>query len=458
MSSKKVPIVAIVGQANVGKSSLYNAILQRREAIVAKEPGTTRDSLTAKASHRGHDFWLVDTAGVKDAADDFELTIQEQIASAIDSADVIMVVIEADQIITDGDRQLTTKALKSRKPVLLVVNKHDKKPTAKSADYQKLGVKPILLTSTTQSRGISDLLDSLVVILPKAQIKQDDDRIRVAVLGRPNVGKSLLFNAMAKKQQAIVADRAGTTRDVNRVIIKYRGQEIELMDTAGIRRGGKIARGVEYFSVLRSLSAIEEADVCLLLVDANEIEVALDQKIAGLVKTAGKGLVLVISKWDSLIDKDAYTRDALAPRIKRTYEFVPWVPLIFTSALTGQNVTKIFDLVLDIVKQRHKVVPTPELNRWLNQTTDLHPPAGLKNKAPRLFYIVQENDNPSPTFKVFGAQTKFLHWSYKRYLERQLRERFGFEGTAIKFWFFDRGQNKAANLRKNDRLEAKKPL
>lgn len=455
MSSQKVPIVAIIGRSNVGKSSLFNAVLQRREAIVAKEPGTTRDSLSAKASYQGFDFWLVDTAGVKPAADAFELTIQEQITSAVESADVILVVIEADQIISNEDRQLATKALKSRKPVLLVVNKHDKNPKARSNDFLKLGIKPIVLTSTTQARGLDELLDSLITILPKAHIRQDDKRLKIAILGRPNVGKSLLFNTLGKKQQAIVADRAGTTRDVNRLFVKYHGHEIELMDTAGIRRGGKIGRGVEQFSVLRSLQAIEQADVGLLLLDVNDIEVALDQKIAGLIKEAGKGLILVVSKWDSLPDKDAYTRDNLAPRIKRAYEFVPWAPLIFTSALTGQNVSKIFELAQGIVEQRQKLLPTPEANRWLQQITDQHPPAGLKNKAPKLFYMVQENDNPTPTFKIFGAQTKFLHWSYKRYMERKLREKFGFEGTAIKFWFFDRGQNKAAALRKKDLTDSK---
>jgi GTP-binding protein len=435
--SKKLPIVAIVGRANVGKSSLFNAILDRREAIVAQEAGTTRDSIWAKADHQGQQFWLIDTAGIKEAEDEFEFTIQEQIQQAADSADVIWVVTEADAPITDEDRRVATMALKTRKPVFLVVNKWDKRPKAVAEDFQRLGIKPIILTSTTQSKGVSELLDTLVEIIPKASEAEADDRIHVAVLGRPNVGKSALFNSLAKKQQAIVADRAGTTRDVNRSVIRYSGKEIELMDTAGIRRSGKIGQGIERFSVIRSLSAIEQSDVCMLLMDVNELNVGLDQKIAGMVKEAGKGLVLVVSKWDAVEGRDAFTRDVLAPQIADTYDFVPWAPLIFTSSVTGQNVTKLFDLVLDIITKRETKLKTTELNRWLRQVVDAHPPAGLKNRQPKLNYIVQEDDNPT-NFKVYGAQTKFLHWSYKRYMEKELRRTYGFEGTPIHFWFFEK--------------------
>ncbi|MBA3758147.1 ribosome biogenesis GTPase Der [Candidatus Saccharibacteria bacterium] len=435
--SKKLPIVAIVGRANVGKSSLFNAILDRREAIVAKEAGTTRDSIWAKAWHIDQQFWLIDTAGMKQAEDDFEFTIQEQIAQAADSADVIWVLIEADAIISDEDRKVAKMALKTKKPVFLVVNKLDKKPKAVPEDYQRLGIKTIILTSTTQFKGIELLLDTLVEIIPKAIERDADDRVRLAILGRPNVGKSALFNTLSKKQQAVVSDRAGTTRDVNRNVVKYQGKEIELLDTAGIRRSGKIGKGIEHFSVIRTVAAIEQADVCLLLMDATELNVALDQKIAGMVKEAGKGLILVVSKWDSLEEKDAFTRDALAPQIIRNYDFVPWAPLIFTSSVTGQNVTKLFDLTLDIVGKRQTLVKTRELNQWLRQVTDKHPPAGLKNRAPKLNYMVQEAENPT-NFKIYGAHTKFLHWSYKRYMDKELRYKFGFEGTPVHFWFFEK--------------------
>jgi GTP-binding protein len=484
--SKKLPIVAIVGRANVGKSSLFNAILERREAIVAKEAGTTRDSITAKATWNEQDFWLVDTAGMKDAEDDFEFTIQEQIIQAADSADVIWVVVEADIPIVEEDRKVAKLALRSGKPVFLVINKVDKARGQDLTLFMRLGIKTIIHTSTTQHRGISDLLNALIEQIPYAKLEENDDRLRIALLGRPNVGKSALFNALAKKQQAIVADRAGTTRDINRALVRYEGQDIEIMDTAGIRRSGKIGTGIEHFSVVRTLSAIEQSDVCLLLMDVNELNVALDQKIAGMIKESGKGLVLVVSKWDDdaiaavqnrnekiqakleakheeieatkkisksekirrsrainyndkgELQKDAFTRDTLAGRIAQQYDFVPWAPLIFTSSITGQNVTKIFDLVLQIAGNRKLRISTRALNDWLSATIAKHPPAGLKNRAPKLNYMVQEDDNPTPAFKIFGAHTKFIHWSYRRFMERELRAKFNFEGTALQLWFIEK--------------------
>jgi GTP-binding protein len=436
--SKKLPIVAIVGRANVGKSSLFNAILDRRETIIAREAGTTRDSIMAKAEYSGQHFWLVDTAGIKDPEDDFEFTIQEQITQAADSADVIWVMVEADIPITEEDRRVAKMALRSKKPVFLVINKSDKAKGADLSGFDRLGIKPIIRTSTTQRKGIKQLLDALVEFIPKATEQADDDRLGIAIVGRPNVGKSQLFNTLAKKQQALVADRAGTTRDVNHAVVRYKGREVELLDTAGIRRSGKIEVGIERFSVIRALAAIEQADVCFLLMDVNELNVQLDQKIAGIVKEAGKGLVLVVSKWDSVEGKDAFTRDALAPQIARNFDFVPWAPLIFTSSVSGQNVTKLFDLALDIDQERQKRIATPELNKWLRQAVDAHPPAGLKNRSPKLNYMVQEHDNPIPAFKIFGSHSRYVHWSYRRYLETRLRKAYGYEGTPIQLWFIEK--------------------
>jgi GTPase len=437
MVMKSLPIVALVGRTNVGKSSLVNALLGRREMIVAKEAGTTRDSVMSKVGSSGHNFWLVDTAGVKDPEDDFEFTIQEQIQQAADSADIILVVVEAGIMINDEDRAIATMALKTRKPVLLIVNKVDTVKNFSDVDYLRLGIKTILPTSATQRRGLSELISQVISLIPKISYKDETDRLRLAIVGRPNVGKSQLFNSLAKKQQALVSDRAGTTRDINRATVRYKERSIELMDTAGIRRAGKIERGVEHFSVLRTLSAIEQADVCVLVMDITELEVQLDQKIAGMVKDAGRGLILVVTKAD-LHDKDMLdNKDHLQQSLAITFDFVPWAPLIFTSAVTGQNVAKIFEMAIEINANRQTRISTPELNHWLREVINIHPVPSHKNVLPKLKYMVQENDNPIPSFKIFGTYTKLIHWSYRRFLERQFREKYDFSGTAIQFWLIE---------------------
>ncbi len=437
MSAKKVsnlPIVAIVGRANVGKSSLFNRFVARRQAIVSDIPGTTRDSVYGRVGHNDHAFWVVDTAGLKNPEDDFEFTIQEQITQATDSADVLLVVIEAHVPLTQQDRQVAKLALVTKKPCILVVNKSDK---AKSSDidYRRLGITDIISTSAEHNTNIDDVLNAVTELIPrKKDVKSDG--LSLSFVGRPNVGKSSLFNKLAAKQQAVVADVAGTTRDVNRIEIKYHGEPIKLLDTAGIRRPGKIGRSIEHFSVLRALAAIEESDVCCLVVDATEPATKLDQKIAGMVKEAGKGLVIVVSKWD-LIDKDAYTHDQMAAKIANEFPFASWAPLIFTSSISGQNVSKLFDIANQIAARRIQQIPTPDLNSWLQKTTRRHPPAGLKNTHPKLKYMTQIDDD-HPRFRIFGATLKHLHWSYKRYLDRELRELANFEGTPIVLEFSEK--------------------
>jgi GTP-binding protein len=437
----KLPTVAIIGRANAGKSSLFNRMVRAQQAIVAREAGTTRDNVLGRVEHNGHQFWLVDTAGLKDPSDEFEAGIQEQITEAADAADVILVIVDSSEYPGDEDRVVAKKALKSKKPVILVTNKADLKTALHNDEFLRLGIKPIIRTSAEHNSGIIDVLNAVTEHIPVASESVPDEILRVALIGRPNVGKSYLFNTLAGKQQALVADVAGTTRDLNRIALNYNRQAIELIDTAGIRRQGKQEVGIEKFSVLRTLSAIEEADVCFLLMDVNELNVQLDQKLAGIISEAGKGLVLVVSKWDAVEGKDAYTRDSLAPSIARNFDFVPWAPLIFTSSVTGQNVTKLFDLALDIEERRHQETKTRVLNDVLQKAIQKHPPAGLKNSHPKLRYIVQTDVAP-PWFVIHGSNLKFVHWSYKRYLERIIRETYNYAGTPIKFSFRDEKQIK----------------
>lgn len=440
--ASKLPTVAIIGQANVGKSSLFNRFLRTQQAIVAREAGTTRDNVLGRVEYKNHSFWLVDTAGLKDPDDKFEESIQEQIIEAADAADIILVVVDNSQYSSDQDRLVAKKALKSKKPVILLTNKADLKSSLPVDEFKRLGIKQIVRTSAEHNQGITDVLDEIVNLIPSKSEYIPDDILRIALIGRPNVGKSYLFNTLAGKQQAIVANVAGTTRDVNRVSVRYGDRDIQLLDTAGIRKPGKQEVGIEKFSVLRSLAAIEESDVCLLLMDVNELNTGLDQRIAGIIDEAGKGMAIVVTKWDSVEGKNAYTRDELAPSIVRTFDFTPWAPLIFTSSVTGQNVTKLFDLALDIDARRKQQTKTRALNDLLQKSIQRHPPAGLKNTHPKLRYIVQTDTTP-PWFVIYGSNLKYLHWSYKRYLDRQLRETYNYTGTPIKFSFRDEKQIKA---------------
>jgi GTP-binding protein len=451
--ASKLPTVAIIGQANVGKSSLFNRIVRFQQAIVAREAGTTRDNVIGRVEYGKHNFWLVDTAGLKDPDDEFEAVIQDQITEAADAAGAILVVVDGTQYPSDSDRLVAKKALKSKKPVILIVNKTDLKGCLPSDEFKRLGIKTIIRTSAEHNQGIVEVLDSVTDLIPAAYEYASDDKLRVALIGRPNVGKSYLFNTLAGKQQAIVANIAGTTRDLNRVTVRYGDRDIELIDTAGMRKPGKQEVGIEKFSVLRTLQAIEEADICFLLMDANELNTQLDQRIAGIIDEAGKGMVIVVSKWDSVEGKDAYTRDELAPKIAYTFDFTPWAPLIFTSSVTGQNVTKLFDLAVDIDNRRQQKTKTRVLNDLLQDCIHRHPPAGLKNTHPKLRYMVQTDTNP-PWFVVFGSNLKYLHWSYKRFIERQLRETYNYNGTPIKFSFRDEKQIKAN--REKERLEQEK--
>ncbi len=440
---KKLPTVAIIGQTNVGKSSLFNRFVGKQQAIVAREAGTTRDNVVSKVSHNKSQFWLIDTAGLKEAEDDFEATIQEQITEATELADLILVVLDNTLHPSQEDKDIAKKALKSKKPIFLVVNKTDLKTTVETREFLKLGIKDIFYTSANHNSGIAELKTAITDNLPQVHTAPSDkNRIKIALIGRPNVGKSNLFNTMAQKQQAMVANVAGTTRDLNRTEIKYKGQTIELIDTAGIRRSGKQERGIEKFSVLRSLQAIEESDICLLVIDSQEYGTALDQKLAGIIDEAGKGIIVVVSKSDLLdTEKEEDNKNRIMHKIINRLKFIPYAPLIFTSSVTGKNVTKIFELAQMIMKNRAQEIPTRELNKLLTEVKNRHIPPGLKNTKPKLRYIVQTDTNP-PWFVVYGANLKLLHWSYKRHLINAIRDRYDYTGTPIKFSFREEQKKK----------------
>ena len=476
LDMSKLPIVALIGQTNAGKSSLLNRMARKNIAIVAREEGTTRDNVVATIDDA---FVLIDTAGLEDPTDDFEASIQEQIADAIEVADIILVTLDSTKYFDHKDAKIAKDALRSNKPVFLVLNKCDLKESLPVTEFRALGVDPerIFYTSATTGQGIRDLKGALARVLvgmpfsgptfspstsytgrpgksalraafsapsgiyvsglenretsvkkafPTTRAKLP---LRLALIGRPNVGKSSLFNSLGKKQQAIVSSKQGTTRDVNRVQVKYKGRELEILDTAGLRKPGKREVGIEKFSAIRTLAAIEESDVCALLVDSTEPHAKLDQSLAGQIVEAGKGVVLVLTKTDLVEDTDE-----ILDELERDFDFLPYAPVLITSAETGKNVTRLFELALEIDESRHTEIKTSELNKILSEAVAAHPPAGLKNTRPKPKYMVQTDVCP-PWFVVHGHDLGLLHWSWKRFLERKLREKYPLVGTPVMFSF-----------------------
>ncbi len=432
----KLPVVAIIGQTNAGKSSLFNRLVRKSTAIVAREAGTTRDNVVSKVNNQ---YVLVDTAGLKDPDDEFEAHIQDQIEDAVANADLILLALDSSKYPDHNDKMIAKKAFKSGKPILFLLNKSDLGEALPNEEFLTLGAKNPIRVSATTGMGLNELRDKILAELKglgfdtRERAEQPDNRIKIALIGRPNVGKSSLFNSLAQKQQAVVANLAGTTRDVNRTEIRYKGQTIELLDTAGLRKPGKREVGIEKFSALRSLSAIEEADICCMLVDSTEPHSKLDQSLAGQIVDAGKGIILVVTKTD-LEHKDS---DEILDNLEYDFNFIPYAPVVMTSSVTGKNVTKIFELAAQIDRARHAELKTSDLNKLLTDAVNSHPPAGLKNTHPKLRYMVQTDTCP-PWFVIYGSNLSLLHWSYKRYLERRLRESFDFGGTPIFFSFRNR--------------------
>lgn len=448
MNKQQLPTVAIVGQTNVGKSSIFNRLVGTKEAIVAREAGTTRDNVIRPIKLGDQSILLVDTAGFKEAEDEFETTIQEQISDATKLADVILVVLDHTLYPNHDDIRILRQAQKSQKPTILVLNKSDLRSSVDEIEFYKLGADKLVSVSANHGHGFTELIELIRQALPKNTLMQSAQKtpdLKISIVGRPNVGKSSLFNTLGKKQQAIVAKVAGTTRDLNRTTITYKGQTIEIIDTAGVRKPGKQEVGVEKFSTLRTAQAINEADVCLLVLDATEFATQVDQALAGTIDEAGKGLIVVIAKSDLAPTKDE--KDEIIRQTTERLKFTSYAPLIFTSSVSGKNVSKIFEIASQIMQRRHQKTTTRQLNQILMQAKLNHPPAGLKNTHPKLRYMVQTDVNP-PWFVIYGSNLEHLHWSYKRYLDSAVREVYDYTGTPIKFSFRDSSNQKQRNLSK----------
>ena len=431
------PIIALIGQTNSGKSSLFNQLLRQRRAIVAREAGTTRDAIGELIDLDGASAWLVDTAGVKEPEDDFEATIQSQIEAIQASADIIILLVEANLQPTETDRRLAKQSLKTGRPVILLLNKADQlKSGFVTARWDQLGIKTQFLVSLKTGQGLDDFKEHLHNCLPeKTQPKPTKPVAAVAIVGRPNVGKSSLFNSLLKKQQALVAPQAGTTRDLNRQTITDHGQVFSFTDTAGLRRPGKIAVGIEKFSAIRTLAAINDADVCLLVVEANQPATKLDQRIAGLVAEAGRGLVIVVNKWDLLVKETGPENlNRVYNQLKDGFGFIPWALWQTTTASAGIGVSRLMPLVRTCLDSRQRSPAQADLDDCLGEALRRQPPAGRLNRRPQIGAIDQTNQNPA-TFRLRGQHLDYIHWSYKRFIENCLRARFDFSGTPIKLIF-----------------------
>ena len=428
-------VVAIVGRPNVGKSTLFNRLVGERVAIVEDLPGTTRDRIYATAEWRGREFALVDTGGLDDPrAGPMEAAVRAQAENAIDEADVVLFVVDAKAGILPVEHDVADRLRRTSKPVLIVANKSDSwRGEAQAAEFYALGLGEVHTVSAMQGTGTGDLLDAVVAVLPEERPGDEAYDARVAIIGRPNVGKSSFLNALVGTERAVVGELPGTTRDTVDTAFERDGKRILLVDTAGIRRRGSIAHGIEQYALLRTVRAIERADVAVLLVDATEGIVDQDVHNAGYAIEAGVGLVLAINKWDA-VERGMETTERVRADVAREFHFAPWMTSHFTSAKTGRNVEDVIDDAVKIVESRSRHVPTADLHRLLVDAIGSHPPPTVRGKEVRFHHVTQA-DAPLPTFVFFVDRPDLVHFSYQRYLENKLRERFPFPGTPIKLQF-----------------------
>lgn len=450
----RTPIVALVGRPNVGKSTLFNRIVGERLAIVEEVPGTTRDRLYADAEWAGAAFTLVDTGGMEllegldreaqrgraplstDSAG-YRREIRSQAEIAIQEADVVVMLVDAREGITAGDLEVADVLRRSTKPVIIAANKADNPERRLAAvEFYELGLGEPYPVSALHGLGVGDLLDVIVHQMPATEEVEEEDVLRIAIVGKPNVGKSSLLNALLGQERAIVSEIPGTTRDAIDTRLIWESEPVVLIDTAGIRRRGRIEPGIEKYSVMRTLRAVQRADVVALLIDATQGVTAQDTHVAGYVLDEWKSIMILVNKWD-LVEKDTYTMHEFTQRVRSELKFAEYAPLLFISAMTHQRISKVIPLARKIYQERQQHVATAELNRLLQDAIVKHPPPSKAGKRLKFLYATQAEVSP-PTFVVFVNDKDLVHFTYQRYLQNRIRERYPFEGTPIKLVFRSR--------------------
>lgn len=439
------PIVAVVGRPNVGKSTFFNKIVGKRISIVEDTPGVTRDRIYAESEWSGREFVLIDTGGIEPDSDDIILSqMRNQAQIAIETADVIVFMVDAKGGITSADREVASMLIKTGKEILLVLNKVDGRDLPENYyDFYELGIGDPIPISAANKLGLGDLLDSIIEKFPSQEhFEEDDDAIKIAIIGKPNVGKSSLVNAILGEERVIVSNIAGTTRDSIDTPFEDGEDKYVLIDTAGIRRKSKVSENIERYSVLRAVSAIERSNVCVLMIDAEHGVTEQDKKIAGVAHESGKGIVIIVNKWDA-IEKETKTYNEFSKQIRNELSFMLYAPILFISALTKQRLDKVLPMIKYVSNQCSMRVSTGQLNDLISEAVMLNQPPSDKGRRLKIYYGAQVGIQP-PLFAIFVNSRELTHFSYSRYLENKIREGFGFEGTSIKIVYREKGE-------KNDR-------
>ena len=444
MANKRNPIVAIVGRPNVGKSTLFNAIAGEKISIVEDTPGVTRDRIYADCSWLNHDFTLIDTGGIEpDTGDIILAKMREQAEIAIEMADVIIFLVDVKSGVQDADQKVCEMLRRSGKPIVLTVNKVDK-PTAQIADvyeFYNLGIGDPFPVSSVNKMGLGDLLEEVAKHFPEGDSADvEDDAVRVAIIGKPNVGKSSIVNRLIGEDRVIVSDIAGTTRDAIDTRVKHDGREYVFIDTAGLRRRNKITEDLERYMIIRAVAAVDRADIALLVINAQEGVTEQDAKIAGIAHDKGKAVIVAVNKWDA-VEKDNSTMKKFTDKIHQILSFIPYAEIIYISALTGQRMNKIYDEV-DLVHANQSMrIQTGVLNEIITEAAVMQQPPQDKGKMLKIYYATQSGVKP-PTFVLFVNYRYLMHFSYQRYIENQIRETFGFRGTPLRFIIRERNEDK----------------